>query len=120
MDFNDYQEAAGRSAVYPERGKATIYPNMAYVVSGLAGEAGEVSEKFKKIIRDIKPCPTKKHQIPNEVREAIIKELGDVLWYVSQVAHELRVPLSVVAERNIIKLTARDKKGTLHGEGDDR
>ena len=106
MDFNDYQEQAGRSAVYPERGKATIYPNMVYVMSGLAGEAGEVLEKFKKLIRDIKPCPTHKSQIPEHVREAIKKELSDCAWYLSQVAFEMGFSLQEIVECNITKITA--------------
>lgn len=83
-------------------------------VLGLAGEAGETADKFKKIIRD------KGGRISATDRGEIIKELGDVLWYTSAIATYLEVPFDEVAQLNLKKLEARAKRGVLGGEGDDR
>ncbi len=81
---------------------------------GLAGEAGEAADKVKKIIRDKGGRPSE------EDRAAIVKELGDVLWYVANMARYLNVSLSEVAEGNIEKLSSRKQRNKLHGEGDER
>ncbi|MFA5644072.1 MAG: nucleoside triphosphate pyrophosphohydrolase family protein [Patescibacteria group bacterium] len=109
MHFNDYQKKAKRTAIYPNIGKNYIYP-----VLGLAGEAGEVAEKFKKIIRD------NGGKINGEKKAEIEKELGDVLWYVSQIATELKIDLNDIAVNNIKKLSSRLKRGRLQGNGDNR
>lgn len=83
-------------------------------VLGLPGEAGEAADKFKKIIRD------KSGVISLSDREEIVKELGDVMWYVSTIAAYLDVPLSEVANGNISKLESRLKRNKIHGEGDNR
>lgn len=108
MDFNDYQHKARTTAIYPTA-MTIIYPAL-----GLAGEAGEVCEKVKKLYRD------KGGTITNQDREAIKKELGDVLWYVSNIAFDLDINLSDIAEENIKKLQQRKAQNTLKGEGDDR
>ena len=71
MNFQEYQDKSRKTAQYPDLGKNFVYPTL-----GLAGEAGEVAEKIKKVIRD------KNGIIDEETREMIKKELGDVLWYV--------------------------------------
>jgi len=109
MDFKEYQEKSRKTAIYPGVGKNYIYPTL-----GLAGEAGEVAEKIKKVIRD------KGGKIDNETREMLKKELGDVLWYVSQIASELDLSLDKIAEKNIEKLYSRMKRGKLQGSGDNR
>jgi NTP pyrophosphatase (non-canonical NTP hydrolase) len=109
MQFNEYQEKSRRTAIYPNQGSNYIYPTL-----GLAGESGEVSEKIKKIIRD------KEGIVNNEDRIAVRKELGDVLWYLSQLATELDIDLESVAQKNIEKLESRLERGTLNGSGDDR
>ena len=81
---------------------------------GLAGEAGEAADKFKKILRD------KGGKISDEDKEEIIKELGDVTWYVASIARYLGVPFSEVAKKNIAKAESRRKRGKLHGSGDNR
>lgn len=83
-------------------------------ILGLPGEAGETADKFKKIIRD------KGGVISLSDREEIVKELGDVMWYVSTIAAYLDVPLSEVANGNISKLESRLKRNKIHGEGDNR
>ena len=109
MDFKEYEEKARKTAVYPDRGKNLIYP-----VLGLAGEAGEVVEKVKKLIRD------KNRKIDEAFLEAIKKELGDVLWYIAAICTELGISMDEVARLNIEKLYSRMERNKLHGEGDDR
>lgn len=109
MNFSEYQKKSRRTALYPDQGSNYIYPTL-----GLAGESGEVSEKIKKIIRD------KEGVVNDEDRRAIEKELGDVLWYLSQLATELDIDLEGVALRNMEKLESRLERGTLSGSGDNR
>jgi NTP pyrophosphatase (non-canonical NTP hydrolase) len=109
MNFKDYQEKSRKTALYPNKDNNFIYPTL-----GLAGEAGEVAEKIKKVIRD------KDGVIDDETKEMIKKELGDVLWYVSQLATELGLSLDDVAESNIKKLYDRMERGKLRGSGDNR
>lgn len=109
MELKEYQEKSRKTAVYPNKNNNFIYPTL-----GLSGEAGEVSEKIKKVIRD------KEGIIDDETREAIKKELGDVLWYVSQIATELGISLDDIAEKNIEKLYSRMERGKLNGSGDNR
>lgn len=109
MEFNDYQKESRRTAIYPDAGK-----NMTYPVLGLCGEAGEVAEKMKKVMRD------KGGYFDHDSRAAIRKELGDVLWYVSQIASELRFDLDLIAQENLDKLNDRMLRGKIKGDGDDR
>jgi len=109
MNFAEYQKKSRKTALYPEVGKNFVYPTL-----GLSGEAGEVAEKIKKIIRD------KNGIVDDEVREKIKKELGDVLWYVSQLATELGLELDDIAESNIEKLYSRLERGKIGGNGDNR
>ncbi len=81
---------------------------------GLDGETGEVVENIKKILRD------KNKLIDKETRSELSKELGDVLWYLSQLASELNISLDEIAIKNIGKLQSRKKRGVLHGKGNDR
>jgi NTP pyrophosphatase (non-canonical NTP hydrolase) len=109
MDFQEYQKKSRETALYPGKDKNFVYPTL-----GLSGEAGEVAEKIKKVLRD-------KNGIIDEVTRAEIqKELGDVLWYTSQIATELGLSLDEVAQKNIEKLFSRKERGTLHGNGDNR
>jgi len=109
MTFEEYQKKSRKTAIYPNKDKNFIYPTL-----GLAGEAGEVSEKIKKVLRDNNGV------ITNEKKEEIKKELGDVLWYVSQIATELGLSLEEIASFNIEKLKLRKERGKLQGSGDDR
>ena len=107
-DLDMYQQVAKTTAIYP-REQAIIYPTL-----GLTGEAGEVANKVKKIIRD----GTNKNN-ENLVQE-ISAEIGDCLWYISVLADDIGVKLSDIANGNLEKLENRKKKGTIHGSGDDR
>jgi len=109
MNFDEYQKLSRRTAIYPNKGKDFIYPTL-----GLVGEAGEVAEKVKKILRDNDGI------VDGERRAALTKELGDVLWYLSQLATELDVSLNDIASQNIRKLASREERGMLSGSGDDR
>ncbi len=109
MDFNEYQTKSRKTAKYPAIGHPLIYPAL-----GLVNEAGEVAGKIKKVFRD------KDGQISEETRQALKAELGDVLWYLAQVATELDLSLDEIAEYNIVKLYDRLERGKIHGDGDNR
>lgn len=109
MNFDEYQSAARATAQYPDMGANLYYPTL-----GLAGEAGEVAEKVKKLMRDAEGV------LCNDRREALKKELGDVLWYVAAMCSELGLDMNDVAEANIAKLLQRRKYGTIQGDGDER
>ena len=109
MDFNTYQKNARLTAQYPNLGSNYIYPTL-----GLVGEAGEVAEKVKKVIRD------KKGVFDNESKKGLKKEMGDVLWYVSNLCTEFNFNLDDIALQNLEKLKLRAAKGKISGSGDDR
>ena len=109
MDLNAYQDAARLTAIYPDVGNNPIYPTL-----GLSGEAGEVADKVKKVLRD------RNGQFDDSVRAEIALELGDVLWYVAQLASELGYELEDVANQNLQKLRDRSSRGQLKGSGDHR
>lgn len=109
MDFIEYQDKARNTAKYPVIGDRVIYPTL-----GLTNEAGEVAGKIKKIFRD------KGGLISPADREALKAELGDVLWYLAQVATELGLSLDEIAAANIAKLLDRQARGKIQGDGDDR
>ena len=104
-----YQKFARETAIYPDLGNNYVYP-----VLGLTGESGEVAEKFKKLIRD------KGGVVDQEFKDVVKKELGDVLWYISNICSELNIELEHVAGDNIMKLFSRKDRGKLHGSGDNR
>jgi NTP pyrophosphatase (non-canonical NTP hydrolase) len=108
MELSDYQRESRRTAEYPREAW------LAYPALGLAGEAGEVAEHVKKAIRDDGGT------VSDERRAAMSKELGDVLWYVAQLASELGLELDDIAAQNLEKLFSRQQRGVLSGSGDDR
>ena len=109
MDMSEYQDLARKTAVYPVIGQAVIYPTL-----GLANEAGEVAGKIKKIFRD------REGVIGEADRQALAAELGDVLWYLAQVATELDLKLDEIAAGNIAKLLGRKSRNRIQGDGDNR
>ena len=104
LNFGDYQEQARQTAIYPEE-YAITYPLL-----GLVGEVGEFSNKYKKVLRDGKEFS----------KEDMASELGDILWYVSNVAYDARLDLSYIANKNLDKLFDRKERGVLGGSGDNR
>jgi NTP pyrophosphatase (non-canonical NTP hydrolase) len=108
MELSEYQRRSRRTAEYPREAW------LAYPALGLAGEAGEVAEHAKKAIRD------DGGEVGELRRAAMSKELGDVLWYVAQIATELELDLDEIARANLEKLLSRQRRGVLSGSGDDR
>lgn len=107
--FEQYQTIVEESAIYPKE-FGILYP-----VLGLNGEAGEVAEKVKKLIRD------KDYKNPDsETIESVIKELGDCLWYLTMAAKEYGYTLEDVAKMNADKILSRKERNTQHGSGDNR
>lgn len=109
MLISEYQQRSRRTAAYPDAGDNIVYPTL-----GLAGEAGEVAEKVKKLMRDDGGVMTQ------ERRASLAGELGDVLWYVAQVATEAELDLQEIAQGNLDKLLSRQERGVLSGSGDER
>lgn len=109
LTFSEYQEKAKETALYPNVGSNPYYPSL-----GLSGEAGEIANKVKKIMRD------KSDVIDDETRDDIKKELGDVLWYVAAVATEFKLDMGEIAEKNYEKLKKRLEEGKIQGNGDNR
>jgi len=108
MNFEQYQQETAKTAIY-DPSVAIIYTTM-----GLASEAGEVAGKVKKVFRDNYGNFTQKNI------HDIASELGDVLWYVSQLASDLGISLSDIAQKNVDKLRSRDSRGVISGSGDNR
>ena len=109
MDLNQYQDKSRATARYPNVGKNPIYPTL-----GLSGEAGEVADKVKKVLRD------KNGVFGENEKEEIKMELGDVLWYIAQLSSELGFDLNDVALDNLAKLSSRSNRGQISGSGDNR
>ena len=109
MDFQAYQERSRATARYPDAGSNPIYPTL-----GLCGEAGEVAEKVKKVLRD------GGGDFSGAVRDDLLLELGDVLWYVAQLATELNLSLETIAQSNLAKLASRAARNVIAGDGDRR
>jgi len=119
LSFEEYQKRASDTAVYPDiaiedANAGPAWVSYIYPALGLCGEAGEVSEKIKKLIRD------KQGFVSEEDRAAIAKELGDVMWYLAALCKEFKLDMGEVAQGNLDKLAARQQRGTLSGSGDNR
>lgn len=106
MTFDEYMEDASQFALYPKEGGKT---ELMYLALGLTGEAGEVAEKIKKFYRD-----------GSLDRDALSKELGDVLWYLSQLSKTIDYNFGFIANQNLTKLYDRQKRNVLKGNGDNR
>lgn len=111
MDFDEYQKLATRTATFD--GKQLEHQLM-YLTLGIAGESGEIAEKVKKIVRNDNGV------VSPEKRDELKWELGDVLWYLSQLARILEIPFSRVAKENIEKLADRAKRHVIKSTGDSR
>jgi NTP pyrophosphatase (non-canonical NTP hydrolase) len=97
----------------PEAGSGSAGA-LAYVTLGLVGEAGEIANKVKKVLRDSEGV------VSDEIRETLVGELGDVMWYVARLATELQTSSGLVAQENLNKLLDRKERGVLKGSGDTR
>lgn len=111
MHFSEFQKAARKTAIYPDR-HGTI--GLMYAALGLNGEAGEVAEQVKKIVRSQDPVEF------DSRRESALKELGDVLWYAAALCDEFNTEMGIVAAEVIERLNNRAREGTLHGDGSER
>ena len=109
MNFNEYQNEAVKTAVYGKNAKTELEIQW-YPILGLAGEAGELANKAKKWLRDMS----------SPKRDDLVKELGDCLWYVSEIARVNDIPLDEIATTNINKLKSRLERGKITGSGDER
>ena len=107
MTLNEYQEKAIAEAFYEK-------DDITYNALGITGEAGEIADHVKKMLRDDDGVLTP------ERREILKKECGDVLWYVANMARRLGVTLDEVGEANIKKIQDRKNRGVQHGSGNNR
>jgi NTP pyrophosphatase (non-canonical NTP hydrolase) len=121
MTFEEYEEGAVSTAIYPGQGSAL---GLIYVALKMNGEAGEFAEHVGKALRDDHFLGDRDHpnsQKLTDQRHALLtKEIGDVLWYLAAAAKELGTDLSTIAEANIAKLKDRQARGALGGSGDNR
>lgn len=109
MNFNDYQAKAKTTSTMSDPVLAPLYFTL-----GLTGEAGEIAEKIKKVIRNHDGDYTKLD------REDLTKELGDVMWYLAMLADTFDIELDDVARANIAKLADRKNRGVIKSTGDYR
>jgi NTP pyrophosphatase (non-canonical NTP hydrolase) len=114
MKLSEYQERAHQTSLKTCYGPDAPMGRLLYPTLKLAGEAGEFGEKVGKLLRD------KGGAIGRADRDALADELGDVLWYVAEVATVLDIDLDDVATRNLEKLRSRAERGMLQGSGDNR
>ena len=114
--LNEYQNAALTTAIYPTEYKI-LYPAL-----GMNGEAGEVADKVKKVIRDtvIVRDSTGAINLPDDKKEPLAKEIGDVLWYCATLAHDIGYTLEEIAQMNVDKLASRQQRNKIGGSGDER
>jgi NTP pyrophosphatase (non-canonical NTP hydrolase) len=110
MTFDEYQKKALTTVIASD----DEFKDTLHWVLGINGEAGEVAEKVKKIIRD------KNGKLTAEDRQELAKEIGDVLWYLAVFADDLGFKFEDIARQNLDKLQGRKSRGTLKGSGDNR
>lgn len=108
MTIKEYSERAISTATYG-LGDSIIYPTL-----GLNGEAGEVAEKVKKVLRD-------KHGVfDEEIKYDMAREIGDIIWYCNALARDIGYSLEEIMDMNIVKLESRKLRGVISGSGDNR
>lgn len=116
MKLDKYQDLARRTAIYPNQGAV---PGLIYCALGASGEAGEIANKVKKIMRDEGVAHLIGQVAPERIA-AIKKEIGGTLWYLANLCAEMGISLNDVARENLEILADRAARGALQGEGDDR
>ncbi len=109
VNFDWYQRESAQTWEVIDTNHAIVYPTL-----GLTNEAGELAGKVKKIFRD------KQGHISEADRAALKSELGDVLWYLTQICTQLDLSLAEVAEANVVKVLSRQRRGKIGGDGDER
>ncbi len=114
MTFDEYQKQAISTDTGDGKMHGLQHPMFLEKAFGLVGEAGEFAEKLKKVMRD------KDNKFDDIVRAELLKELGDVLWYVSALAHYLDKSLDSLANDNLEKVLSRKARGATKGNGDNR
>ena len=115
MNFNEYQKLAKKTEWLSDKEELKIFGNdLVNATLGIAGEAGEFADKIKKLYRD------KGGKLDAQYKQDLIYELGDILWYMANMAGKLGVKFDVIARMNIKKLASRKKRGKLAGSGDHR
>lgn len=112
LNFQDYQLGAESTAIYPGAGTGD-WNALSYLGLGF-GEAGEIQGKLKKVLRDNGGV------ITDEMRTELLKECGDLQWYIANFVSELGAGLEDVAQANLDKLNSRKERGVLQGSGDNR
>lgn len=110
MTLDEYQKKALTTVIASD----SEFRDLLHWVLGINGEAGEIAEKVKKIIRD------KGGVVSEQDKQDMAREVGDVLWYLAVFAHHLGVPFETVAQQNLDKLQSRQARGVLQGSGDNR
>jgi NTP pyrophosphatase (non-canonical NTP hydrolase) len=110
VNFDEYQKRALTTA----SSTGNEFKDIMHWILGVSGESGEIAEKAKKIIRD------KKGAISEADKAELSNEIGDVLWYLAVLAHELGIPLEDIASNNLAKLKSRQHRGVIGGSGDNR
>jgi len=113
MNFREYQIECRKTDVGTSA-QDNLKPGWLYYALGISGEAGELTEKIKKLFRD------KKGEVDQEFLDSVIKEMGDILWYMGRLADTFEIDFGDVAKINVEKLLDRMERGKLHGDGDDR
>lgn len=113
MNIDEYQKQAIKTAYTDSKYAGSIMEKTIWAM-GVAGEAGEVVEKWKKIVA------YKKGKISQEDLNELAKELGDVVWYIAVMAHSLDLSLDDIMSRNLQKLASRQQRGVIKGKGDNR
>jgi NTP pyrophosphatase (non-canonical NTP hydrolase) len=110
MNFDEYRDRARETADYPQN---TTKEVLSYLGMGLAGESGEIANKLKKYLRG-------DFNLDEDRKRDLALEIGDCLWYLSEISHAIDYSFSEIAEMNIEKLSLRKLKNTIKGDGDNR
>lgn len=113
MNFNEYQKEC-RKTDLGTSAQDSLRPGWIYYAFGIWGESGELGEKIKKLFRD------KQGIIDKEFKDMVIKEMGDIFWYMARLADWFEIDLNDIALTNVEKLQSRLKRNKLHGDGDNR
>ena len=106
VTFDEYQKRAAETAIYPKK------QGIEYTTLGMVGEAGEIANKVKKVLRG--------DYDKDALRQMLAGEIGDVLWYAAMLATELDLDLQKIAQDNLDKLSSRKQRGVISGSGDNR